>query len=406
MLNNDQIRSDFPILDQVVGDGNPLIYLDNAATTQKPWTVIEAIRDTYINQNSFDDVQGHHLSRKSSDSIARSRDAVAKFINADSSEITFCGGTTDAINRIASSWGETEIGPGDEVLITAMEHHSNLVPWQMICKEKKANLSVIPINPEGELELGRIHDLMNQRTKMLALVYTSNSLGTINPVGELIEMAHQKEIPVLLDGAQTVAHQAVDVKELDCDFFVFSGHKLYGPTGIGVLYSQSRWMDKLQPFSRGCGSHVNVSFTDSSVDSGRAKLDTGIANLSGTVGLMAAIQYVTDHGLDKIGGHLHDLLIYGTEKLKTVPGLEIVGTAPEKSGIISFTMSPIHPHDIGTFLDQYGIAVRTGHHCTLPVMRFFQIPGTVRASFSMYNNSREIDHLVDSLKRIGKYFNG
>lgn len=405
MLDINQTRLDFPILNQLIGDGNPLVYLDNAATTQKPSVVIEAIQNSYLNENSLNDSGGHYLSRKTSTTIENARNTVADFIHADSSEITFCRGTTDAINIVANSWGH-QIKPGDEVLITAMEHHSNLVPWQMVCKQKKANLSVIPMNQQGELELQRIHELISNRTRILAMVHTSNSLGTINPVGELIEIAHRKGIPVLLDGAQTVAHQSIDVKELDCDFFVFSGHKLYGPTGIGVLFAKNRWIDTLQPLLGGCGSHTKVSFTHSEIASGRSKMDTGIANLSGAVGLSAGIRYVTEHGMDEIGKHLHDLLVYGTEKLETVPGLKIIGTAPEKSGIVSFTMDPIHPHDIGTFLDQEGIAVRTGHHCTLPVMQFFQIPGTVRASFSMYNNAQEIDHLVDSLKRIRKYFDG
>ena len=305
MLDNDQIRLEFPILDQLIGDGNPLVYLDNAATTQKPSVVIEAIRNSYLHENSLDDPGGHFLSRKTNSSIDHARNTVADFINAQSDELTFCRSTTDAINMVASSWGHSQIRPGDEVLITAMEHHSNLVPWQMVCHEKRANLSVIPMNQRGELELEGIQNLMNKRTRMLALVHTSNSLGTINPVRELIEIAHQKEIPVLLDGAQTVAHQAIDVKELDCDFFVFSGHKLYGPTGIGVLYTKSKWIDGIQPFLSGCGSHTDVTFTHSEIAAGRSKLNTGIANLSGAAGLSAAIQYVTDYGLNEIGEHLH-----------------------------------------------------------------------------------------------------
>jgi len=406
MLDNDQIRAEFPILNQTIGDNSPLVYLDNASTTQKPSVVVETIRNSYLNENSLNDPEGHYLSRKTFASIENARNTVAEFINAANSEVTFCRGTTDAINIVAASWGQTQIKPGDEVLITAMEHHSNLVPWQMVCKQRKANLLVIPMNQRGELELEKIHDLISHRTKMLAMVHTSNSLGTINPVRKLIEIAHQKGIPVLLDGAQTVAHQPIDVKELDCDFFVFSGHKIYGPTGVGILYTKSQWIDRLQPYFSGCGSHSKVTFSQSEFADGRSKLDTGIANLSGAAGLSAAIQYVTDYGLDEIGKHLQDLLLYGTEKLKDVPGIKIVGTAPEKSGIISFTMDPIHPHDLGTFLDQDGIAVRTGHHCTMPVMQYFQIPGTVRASFSIYNNRQEIDHLVDSLIRIRKYFNG
>ncbi len=407
MLDTNQIRSDFPILKQTIGDGNPLVYLDNAATTQKPSVVVSAIRNCYLHHNSLNDPKGHSLSRKSDQSIERARKTVAEFINAtDTEEITFCRGTTDAINIVASAWGQTELHSGDEVLITGMEHHSNLVPWQMVCKANGAKLSVIPINRRGELNIQSVAERMTDRTKILAMVYTSNSLGTINPAREIIEMAGKKRIPVLLDGAQTVAHQAVDVQKLNCDFFAFSGHKLYGPTGIGVLYAKHQWIEKLTPYLAGCGSHSIVTSVYSERALGRSKLDTGIANLSGTLGLSAAIHYVSGYGLEAIGNHQHHLLNYCTEKLKTVPGLKIIGNAKEKSGIISFTLSPIHPHDLGTFLDQDGIAVRTGHHCTLPVMQFFGIPGTVRASFSIYNNEQEIDHLTDSLKRIKKFFNG
>ncbi|MSQ13974.1 MAG: cysteine desulfurase [Dehalococcoidia bacterium] len=399
-----QVRDDFPILKQVV-NGKPLVYLDNAATSQKPQAVLDTLLRYYTTENANIHRGVHTLSALATEDYEGARAKVRRFLNAkEDREIVFVRGTTEGINLVASSYGRRFIGPGDEVIITAMEHHSNIVPWQMLCEEKGATLRVIPMNDDGELLMDEYDKLLSKRTKLVSVVYVSNSLGTINPVREIITKAHSVGAPVLLDGAQSTPHMAVDVQALDCDFYAFSGHKLYGPTGVGVLYGKAALLDAMPPYQGGGDMIKSVTFAKTIYNDLPYKFEAGTPNIAGGIGLGTAVDYVTGIGLERIAAHEDELLVYGTKRLAEIEGLRLIGTAKHKTGILSFTLKDIHPHDIGTVLDQEGIAIRTGHHCTQPVMERFGIPATARASLGMYNTKAEIDALVLGLDKALEVF--
>ncbi len=394
------MKKDFPILN------GGLIYLDNASTTQKPYCVIEAISNFYRFSNSNVHRGVYSLSEKATEAYEGVRDRVAKFLNATArSEIIFTKGTTEGINLIASSFG-SRIKKGDEILVTEMEHHSNIVPWQILCEKTGAKLRVVPINVRGELDMEKLRRMLNKNTRLVALVHVSNSLGSINPVKKIIAAAHEKNIPVLVDGAQSVQHMKIDVQDLDCDFFVFSGHKIYGPTGIGVLYGKEKLLEKMPPYQSGGDMILKVSFKKTTYKELPYKFEAGTPNIEGVIGLGAAIHYIEKIGFEKIAAIEEELLEYATEKLNGIKGLKIIGNAKMKGPVISFVIEGIHPHDIGTFLDNDGICVRTGQHCTEPVMDKFKIPATTRVSFALYNTKEEIDRLVASLEKLIKVFNG
>ena len=396
----EKIRKDFPILLQKV-HGKALCYLDNAATTQKPKSVIDELSKYYETINSNVHRGVHSLSEMATQAYEESRIKVKDFINASSDkEIIFNRGTTEGINLVAQSFGRMNLKEGDEVIISAMEHHSNIVPWQIICEEKKAKLKVIPIDDSGEIIFEEFEKLISEKTKIVSVVYVSNSLGTINPVKKIIEMAHSLGVPVLIDGAQAIQHLNVDVKELDCDFFAFSGHKIYGPTGIGVLYGKKSLLEAMPPYMGGGDMISKVTFEKTTYNQLPHKFEAGTPNIADTIGLGKALEYVNGIGIDKIAAYEKELLDYATEALSQVEGLKIIGQAKKKSSVISFVFDNVHPHDVGTFLDFEGIAVRTGHHCTQPLMRRFGIEGTVRASFSVYNTLEEIERLIDAVKNI------
>jgi cysteine desulfurase/selenocysteine lyase len=395
-----KIRKDFPILHQSV-HGKPLVYLDNAATTQKPLAVIEAIENYYRRDNSNIHRGVHTLSERATEAYENVRVAAQKFLNAaDHKEIIFVRGTTEAINLVAQSYGRKNVGSGDEVLITAMEHHSNIVPWQMLCDEKGAKLRVAPINDRGELELDEFEKMLGPRTKFVAIAHLSNALGTLNPVRELIRMAHAHNIPVLVDGAQAAPRMQVDVQALDCDFYALSSHKIYGPTGIGILYGKTKLLEAMPPYQGGGDMIASVTFEKTVYNRLPYKFEAGTPNIADTIGLGAAFEYVNTLGLDQIEQHEADLLAYATESVEAIPGVRLVGKAKEKAGVLSFVMEDIHPHDIGTILDTEGIAIRTGHHCAQPVMQRFGIPATARASFGLYNTREEIDALVRGIHKV------
>jgi len=399
-----RVREDFPALHQRV-QGKPLIYLDNAATTQKPRPVLEALRRFYEQDCSNVHRGVHTLSQRATEAYERARETVRRFLNARSEEeIIFVRGTTEAINLVAHSFGRARVRAGDEILISAMEHHSNIVPWQILCEETGARLRVAPINDEGELILDEFERLLTARTRLVAITHLSNALGTIPPVREVIQLAHARGIPVLLDGAQAVAHLKVDVQELDCDFYAFSGHKLYGPTGIGVLYGKAEWLEAMPPYQGGGDMISSVTFEKTTYNRLPYKFEAGTPHIAGAIGLGAAIEYVTALGLDAIAAHERDLLIYATEALSGIPGLRLIGTAREKASILSFTLEGIHPHDIGTILDHEGIAIRAGHHCAQPVMERFGVPATARVSFALYNTREEVDALVTALQKVREVF--
>jgi cysteine desulfurase / selenocysteine lyase len=395
-----KVRRDFPILQQQV-HGKPLVYLDNAATTQKPLAVIEAIENYYRRDNSNIHRGVHTLSERATEHYERVRLAIQRFLNAaDSKEIIFVRGTTEAINLVAQTYGRQNVGSGDEVLITAMEHHSNIVPWQMLCEEKGAKLRVAPINDQGELLLDEFERLLGPKTKLVAISHLSNALGTINPVREIVGMAHARNIPVLVDGAQAAPRMRVDVQELDCDFYAISGHKMYGPTGIGALYGKTKLLEAMPPYQGGGDMIASVTFEKTIYNRLPYKFEAGTPNIADTIGLGAAIGYLEQLGLEDIERHEHDLLAYATRQIEAIPGVNVVGTAKEKAGVLSFTIDGIHPHDIGTILDSEGIAVRTGHHCAQPVMQRFGIPATARASFGLYNTRAEVDALVAGIHKV------
>lgn len=399
-----KIREDFPILKTTVRN-KPLCYLDNAATTQKPQLVLDTLNKYYTSMNSNIHRGVHYLSGVATDAYEEARVKVKNFINASSEkEIIFTKGTTESINLVANSFGRSNIKEGDEIIISNMEHHSNIVPWQLLCNEKKAKLKVIPIDNNGEIIFDEFLNLVSQKTKLISIVYVSNSLGTVNPVKQIIETAHQKNIPVLLDAAQAVNHMPVDVQKLGCDFLAFSGHKLYGPTGIGVLWGKEKILNSMPPFLGGGDMISKVTFEETTFNELPFKFEAGTSNVADAIGLGSAIDYLTSLGMDKVREHDLVLLDYATQRIKGIPSLTIIGNAKEKSGVISFTLNNVHPHDVGTFLDFEGIAVRTGHHCTQPVMQRFNIPATSRASFGLYNTFEEVDILVEALKKVVEVF--
>ncbi|HEY7402287.1 MAG TPA: cysteine desulfurase [Candidatus Angelobacter sp.] len=395
-----KVRKDFPVLDQKV-HGKPLVYLDNAATTQKPLAVMEAIENYYRHDNSNIHRGVHALSERATEAYEAVRVAAQKFLNAaDSKEIIFVRGTTEGINLVAQTYGRKNVGPGDEVLITALEHHSNIVPWQLLCEEKGAKLRVAPINDRGELRLEEFEKLLGPKTKIVAVGHLSNALGTINPVREIVRMAHARNIPVLVDGAQAAPRMPVDVQSLDCDFYAISGHKMYGPTGIGVLYGKTRLLEAMPPYQGGGDMIASVTFDKTIYNRLPYKFEAGTPNIADTIGLGAAIEYLNGLGMEQIEAHEADLLTYATSKVGAIPGVQLIGTAHEKAGVLSFVMEDIHPHDIGTILDREGIAVRTGHHCAQPVMQRFNIPATARASFGLYNTRGEVDALAAGIRKV------
>jgi len=403
-LNIEQIRKDFPILHQEV-NGKPLVYFDNAASTQKPKVVIDRVADYYSNEHSNIHRGVHSLSAAATEEYELARKTVQDHFNAKfDHEIVFNRGTTDGINLVANGFAKSFLKEGDEVIVSELEHHSNIVPWQMACEQTGAKLKVIPITDSGEWIMEDFHNLLSDRTKIIAVNHVSNALGTMNPITDVIEAAHSKGIPVLLDGAQAVPHMAVDVQALDCDFYVMSGHKLFGPTGVGVLYGKEEWLNKLPPYQGGGDMIKTVSFEKTTYNELPFKFEAGTPNIAGVIGLKTAIDYVNEIGLDAIADYEQELLEYGTEKLSQIEGLKIYGTAKNKASVISFLLDGIHPYDAGTILDKLGIAVRTGHHCTQPVMTRFGIPGTVRASFAFYNTKEEIDALYEGLLRVKKMF--
>ncbi len=397
-------REDFPILKREV-NGKPLVYLDNAATMQKPQQVIDAIVDVYTNYNSNIHRGTHHLSNVCTSAFEDARVKIQKFINATHShEIIFTRGTTESINLVANTFGDTFLSKGDEVIISELEHHSNIVPWQLLQEKKGISLRIIPINDSGELILDEYYSMLNKRTKLVAVTHVSNALGTINPVKEIIKAAHNEGIPVLIDGAQAVHHFPVDVVDLDCDFYAFSGHKLYGPTGVGVLYGKEEWLNKMPPWQGGGEMIKSVSFEKTTFNELPFKFEAGTPNYTGTIGLGTAIDYLTSYSWDDIVSYEKELLNYATEKLSEVDGLKIYGTAKNKSSVISFLVNEIHPYDMGLMLDKMGVAVRTGHHCAQTLMTRFNIPGTVRASFAIYNTKEDIDKLVEGVLKIRNIF--
>jgi cysteine desulfurase / selenocysteine lyase len=397
-------RQDFPILRETVG-GKPLVYLDNGATTQKPEMVIATEAEYYRHTNANIHRGVHALSQRATDAYEAARGKVQRFINAASTqEIVFVRGTTEAINLVAQSYARPRLQPGDEILISAMEHHSNIVPWQMVCQQTGAVLKVVPINDAGEFEFDAYASLLNQRTRLVAVTHLSNALGSIPPVERIIALAHQQGVPVLLDGAQAVSHLPVDVRTLDCDFYAFSGHKIFGPTGIGVLYGKAALLEAMPPYQGGGDMIRSVSFEKTEYNELPYKFEAGTPNIAGVIGLGAALDYVASIGLVTIAAHERDLLDYATELVKDIPGLHIVGTARHKASILSFTLDGVHPHDIGTILDHDGIAIRAGHHCAMPVMQRFGIAGTARASFALYNTRQEVDALVAGLHKVQEMF--
>ena len=399
-----RIRGDFPILKEMV-NGKPLVYLDNAATTQKPQAVIDALVNYYMTENSNVHRGVHTLSQLATDAYEGAREKVRKFINAEhDKEIIFVRGTTEGINLVAQTYGRTNIGAGDEIIVTAMEHHSNIVPWQILCEEKGAYLKVIPISDEGELLLDEFEKLLSPRTRFVSVVHQSNALGTINPVEQIVEMCHARGIPVMLDGAQAVAHVPIDVQRIGCDFYAFSGHKLYGPTGVGVLYGRAELLDAMPPYQGGGEMIRSVTFEKTLYNVIPNKYEAGTQNIAGSVGLGAAIDYVNSVGMDNIANYEKELLDYGTERLSEIEIVRLIGTARHKGSILSFVMENAHPHDVGTILDAEGIAVRTGHHCAQPLMDRYGVPATVRASLSFYNTREEIDTLVKGIDRVIEVF--
>lgn len=399
-----KVRADFPILGRRVHD-LPLVYLDNAATSQKPQAVIDAILHYYAFDNANIHRGVHLLSESATDAYEAARRTVQRFLNAeDRSEIIFVRGATEAINLVAQTYGRAHVGAGDEIVISAMEHHSNIVPWQMLCEERGARLRVAPINDDGELLLDQFESLLNSKTKLVAITHVSNALGTVNPIGHIIEMAHRRNVPVLVDGAQAVPHLAVDVRALDCDFYAFSGHKIYGPTGVGVLYGKRHLLEAMPPYQGGGDMIRSVTFEKTIYNQLPYKFEAGTPHIAGVIALGAALDYLTGIGLDAVLTYERNLLAYGTEALKSVPGLRLIGTAKEKAGVLSFVIEGIHPHDIGTILDQQGIAIRTGHHCAQPLMQRFGIPATARASFAVYNTAAEIDTLAAGIHKLKEVF--
>ena len=399
-----RVREEFPALKQLV-HGKPLVYLDNAATTQKPQLVIDAITHFYQEDCSNIHRGVHLLSERATKAYEDARLAVQQFINAaDPAEVIFVRGTTEAINLVAHSYGRTHVQAGDAVLISAMEHHSNIVPWQILCEERGARLRVVPMNGRGELLLDEYEKLLTPRTKLVAVSHVSNALGTVNPVRQIIAMAHEHGTPVVVDGAQAVPHLQVDVQDLDCDFYAFSGHKMYGPTGVGVLYGKKRLLEAMPPYQGGGDMISSVTFEKTTYNRLPFKFEAGTPNIAGVIGLGAAVEYIRHIAVERVAAHENHLLAYATERISSLPGVRLIGAAQEKAAVLSFVLEGVHPHDIGTVLDQEGIAVRTGHHCAQPVMQFFGVPATARASFALYNTGEEVDALMRGLCKVQEIF--
>lgn len=396
-----RVRADFPVLHQRIYDGRPLVYLDNAATTQKPKAVIDRIRDFYTRENANIHRGVHYLSQQASDAYDEARRLVADFIGAlDPSQVIFTRGTTESINLVAATYGRQHLGEGDEIVLSAMEHHSNIVPWQLLCEEKGARLRVVPVDTQGMLDLEALAQSLTERTRLVAIAHVSNALGTVNPVREIIQMAHAQGIPVLVDGAQAVQHLVVNVAELDCDFYCFSGHKMYGPTGIGILYGKAAWLESMPPYQGGGDMIERVTFEKTTFNRLPYKFEAGTPHIAGAIGLGAAVAYLNSLGRTAVAAYEDELLQYATERLQEIPGLRLIGTAPHKVSVLSFVIDGVHPYDAGTLLDQMGIAVRTGHHCAQPLMDWLGLSGTIRASLALYNTREEIDALVTALYRV------
>lgn len=403
-IDVEKIRADFPILSLTVRD-KPLVYLDNAATAQTPRQVVEAIQDYYYTKNANVHRGVHHLSQVATDAYEIARKKIARFLGSHvTCEVVFTRGTTEAINIVAQTYGRKNIGAGDEILITHMEHHSNIVPWQMLCQETGAVLKVVPINDAGEMIMEEFDALLNERTKLVSVVHVSNALGTINPIEEIITKAHAAGVPVLLDGAQSAPHMPIDVAKLDVDFFACSAHKIYGPTGMGVLYAKARHLESMPPYQGGGDMILSVTFEKTTYNHLPYKFEAGTPNIEGVIAMGAAVDYLNGIGMDKVAAYEGALLDYGTRALEQLEGVHIIGTAARKAGVISFTMDCAHPHDIGQILDDYGVAVRAGHHCAQPVMNRFGVASTARASFAVYNTRAEIDALVSALNEVKKVF--
>jgi cysteine desulfurase/selenocysteine lyase len=403
-LDVQKIRQDFPILRRTV-QGKPLVYLDNAATTQKPQPVLDTLARYYAQENANIHRGVYFLSEEVTRAVSTARRKVQAFLNARvDREIVFTRNSTESINLVAQSYGRQHLGPGDEILITHMEHHSNIVPWQLLCEQTKSRLRVAPIDDCGELRLDEFEKLLGPQTKFVSVVHLSNSLGTVNPVADIVRLAHARDIPVLIDGSQAVYHMPVDVQAMGCDFYVCTGHKLYGPTGIGVLYGREALLDAMPPYQGGGDMIRSVTFDRTTYADLPYKFEAGTPHIAGIIGLGAAVDYITGVGLGEIAAHEKDLLAYGTEALSEVPGLRLIGTAHRKASILSFVIEGAHPHDIGTIVDAEGVAIRTGHHCTQPVMDRFGVPATARASIAMYNTREEIDVLVRALTRVREMF--
>src|ERR1700704_5997386 len=400
----ERVREDFPVLRQTV-NGKPLVYLDNAASSQVPQVVIDR-GSIYLEDEHSNIHRGvHYLSQKATTAYEGAREKVKRFINArEARECIFVRGATEGINLVMYGYGRKFIGPDDEIIVSAMEHHSNIVPWQMLCEEKNAKLRVIPMNDAGELLLDEYDGLLNQRTKLVAVAHVSNALGTVNPIKEIIERAHKYGVPVLIDGAQSAPHMPVDVQDLDCDFYALSGHKMFAPTGSGVVYGKAAWLEQMNPFQGGGDMIKSVTFEKTIYADLPNKFEAGTPAIASQIGLGAAIDYLSIIGREKAAAYEHELLVYATERISAIEGVRIIGTAREKLGVLSFVIDDIHPHDIGTILDQRGIAVRAGHHCAQPVMQRFKVPATARASFAFYNTREEVDILVSAIEKVIEVF--
>ena len=403
-LDVERIRKDFPILHQEV-HGRPLVYLDSAATSQKPQVVLDALADYYARDNANVHRGVHRLSERATEAYEGARGRIQRFLNAaHSREIVFVRGTTEGINLVAQTYGRRTVGAGDEVIITALEHHSNIVPWQMLCEETGATLRVVPIDDAGEVDVDAYERMLGERTRLVGVAHVSNALGTIVPVKRMIEAAHRRGIAVLVDGAQAAPHLRIDVQDLDCDFYTFSGHKTYGPTGIGVLYGKTALLEAMPPYQGGGDMIKSVSFEKTVYNDLPYKFEAGTPDIAGAIGLGAALEYLEGLGLDRVAAHEHALLVHGTKRLSALPGLRLVGTAREKASVLSFLVDGVHAHDVGSILDREGIAVRTGHHCAMPVMTRFGIAATARASLGVYNTREDIDALVEGLAKVREVF--
>lgn len=404
MYDINKVREDFPILSRQIY-GKPLVYFDNGATTQKPLCVLDAMRNEYLNVNANVHRGVHYLSQQATDLHEAARETVRKFINAPKvEEVIFTRGTTESLNLVVSSFGDRFLSEGDEVIVSVMEHHSNIVPWQLLAAKKGIAIKVIPMTDEGDVIMEEYEKLFNEKTRIVSITQVSNVLGTINPVKEMIRIAHEYEVPVMVDGAQSTPHMKVDVQDLDCDFFAFSGHKIYGPTGIGVLYGKEKWLDEMPPYQGGGEMIESVSFEKTTFEKLPFKFEAGTPDYVATHGLATALNYVTELGLDNIFAHEQELTRYAMEQMKEIPGMRLFGTSLHKDAVISFLVGDIHHLDMGTLLDRLGIAVRTGHHCAEPLMHRLGISGTVRASFALYNTKEEVDALVAGIKRVSQMF--